>query len=141
MALACSSPLAPVVATANRRAPCCLSQQGLVETTLWPSSAPKVEALLRRAAAAAAAGKVTPSEVAERIIAFVEQQQKDVPPNRRFFISFLPHHIRQQAVESTQRWQQGAPASPLDGVPFAVKDCLDALPHPTTAGTAFLASK
>lgn len=33
------------------------------------------------------------------------------------------------------RYQQGAPLSPLDGVPFAVIDCLHAGPYPTTAGT------
>ncbi|KAK9810788.1 hypothetical protein WJX73_007357 [Symbiochloris irregularis] len=36
---------------------------------------------------------------------------------------------------STQRYQQGKPLSSLDGVPFAVIDCLHAGPYPTTAGT------
>ena len=34
----------------------------------------------------------------------------------------------------------GAPLSPLDGVPYAVIDAVDALPHATTGGTSFLAS-
>jgi Asp-tRNA(Asn)/Glu-tRNA(Gln) amidotransferase A subunit family amidase len=75
--------------------------------------------------------------VVERILAFVERHRA---PGRAFFISLLPDHVRAQAAASTLRWQRGAPLSPLDGVPFAAKDCVDALPHPTTAGTAFLAS-
>lgn len=43
------------------------------------------------------------------------------------------------AAASAARWAAGAPLSPLDGVPFAVKDCVDALPYPTTSGTAFMA--
>ena len=58
----------------------------------------------------------------------------------RFFIALNPEHIRQQAAASTDRYAAGRPLSPLDGVPFAVKDCVDALPYPTTAGTAFMAA-
>ena len=57
----------------------------------------------------------------------------------RFLIAHNPAHLRQQAAASTERWAAGKPLSVLDGVPFAVKDIVDALPYPTTAGTAFLA--
>lgn len=57
----------------------------------------------------------------------------------RFLIAHDPAHLRQLAAASSQRWQAGRPLSPLDGVPFAVKDMVDALPYPTTCGTAFLA--
>lgn len=50
-------------------------------------------------------------------------------------------HILQQAEASTERFQQGSPLSLLDGVPFAVKDLLDALPYPTAGGTAFMADR
>jgi Asp-tRNA(Asn)/Glu-tRNA(Gln) amidotransferase A subunit family amidase len=60
-------------------------------------------------------------------------------PPMRFLIAFDPEHLRQQAAASTQRYAAGQPLSPLDGVPFAVKDCTDAAPYPTTAGTAFMA--
>lgn len=58
----------------------------------------------------------------------------------RFLISWDPEHIREQAAASTARYAAGAPLSPLDGVPFAVKDGGDAAPYPTTAGTAFMAA-
>ena len=43
------------------------------------------------------------------------------------------------SAASTSRWAAGKPLSVLDGVPFAVKDAIDALPYPTTAGTAYMA--
>lgn len=57
----------------------------------------------------------------------------------QLFVSHDPAHLREAAAASAQRWAAGRPLSPLDGVPFAVKDLVDALPYPTTAGTAFLA--
>ncbi|KAL4858988.1 Fatty acid amide hydrolase [Chlorella vulgaris] len=57
----------------------------------------------------------------------------------KFLVAHDPEHLRQQAAASTQRWKEGRPLSPLDGVPFAVKDGCDALPYPTTSGTAFMA--
>lgn len=39
------------------------------------------------------------------------------------------------------RYKAGEPLSVLDGVPFAVKDLMDALPCPTGAGTSYLASR
>ena len=57
----------------------------------------------------------------------------------RFLVAHDPEQLCQQAAASAQRWAAGRPLSPLDGVPFAVKDSVDALPYPTTAGTAFMA--
>lgn len=37
----------------------------------------------------------------------------------RFFVAHEPERLRQQAAAATQRWAQGRPLSPLDGVPFA----------------------
>jgi aspartyl-tRNA(Asn)/glutamyl-tRNA(Gln) amidotransferase subunit A len=56
-----------------------------------------------------------------------------------FLVAHDPQQLRQQAAASAERWAAGRQLSPLDGVPFAVKDCVDALPYPTTAGTAFMA--
>ncbi|GAB4823263.1 hypothetical protein N2152v2_010309 [Parachlorella kessleri] len=85
------------------------------------------------------AGQATPCQVAENVIAAVEHSEQRDPP-MRFFIAFDADHIRQQATASTERYAAGQPLSPLDGVPFAVKDCVDALPYPTTGGTAFMAA-
>lgn len=36
------------------------------------------------------------------------------------------------------RLQQGKPRSVLEGVPFCVKDCIHALPFPSTAGCTWV---
>jgi hypothetical protein len=72
----------------------------------------------------------------QRIIAFLKQQD-----HLCWMAAWSEEHILQQAEASTQRYQQGSPLSLLDGVPFAVKDLLDALPYPTAGGTAFMADR
>jgi hypothetical protein len=52
-----------------------------------------------------------------------------------------PLQVLLQAHEATERFRQGRPLSLLDGVPFAVKDLVDALPYPTAGGTAFLGGR
>lgn len=76
-----------------------------------------------------------PSVVAERIIEFLTQHE----PKYKWFTAWSAEEIRQQAATATERYQNGVPLSVLDGVPFAVKDSLDALPYPTTFGTTFMA--
>jgi Asp-tRNA(Asn)/Glu-tRNA(Gln) amidotransferase A subunit family amidase len=46
--------------------------------------------------------------------------------------------IAAQAAASAVRYAAGAPLSVLDGVPFAVKDAVDAFPLRTGHGTSFL---
>lgn len=48
--------------------------------------------------------RVTPTEVAERIIAAVEEAKKRSP--LIYFVSFLPEDVRKQAVESTERYKE-----------------------------------
>ncbi len=45
---------------------------------------------------------------------------------------------RGEAEAARGRFQRGRPLSPLDGVPVAVKDCMDVLGLPSTNGTQFL---
>lgn len=52
------------------------------------------------------------------------------------FISLTPARAREEAEASTQRWQQGQPLSPLDGIPVAWKDLFDIQDCQTTAGSA-----
>lgn len=87
-----------------------------------------------------ASGVLTPSQVAERIIAAVEESEAMAPP-MRMLISFKPEQLREQAARATQRFRAGAPLSLVDGVPFAVKDVVDVEGHPTSAGTAFMAER
>eukprot|EP00898_Chlorokybus_atmophyticus_P005129 jgi/Chlat1/5617/Chrsp369S05408 len=80
----------------------------------------------------------TPSEVADRILAFISDTERCHPP-MHFFISVNEEDVRKQAAASTERYKQGRPLSVLDGVPIAIKDELDCLPYPTTAGTTWIA--
>lgn len=79
---------------------------------------------------------VTPSEVAERVIAFLQAHN----PANHWLSAWSPEAIREAAAASSTRYAAHAPLSVLDGVPFVVKDCIDALPYPTTHGTTFMAA-
>lgn len=78
---------------------------------------------------------VTPSQVAERVIAFLER----LNPKFHFLSAWSADDIRQQAAAATERYQQGKSLSVFDGVPFVVKDNIDALPYKTSCGTKFMA--
>src|SRR5438132_12204553 len=45
---------------------------------------------------------------------------------------------RAEAEAARERFRQGMPLSPLDGIPVAVKDCMDVAGLPSTNGTKFL---
>lgn len=79
---------------------------------------------------------VTPLHVAEAFIEAVAESESAFP--MRLFIAHNPEAIRAAAAASTARYAGGKPLSPLDGVPFGVKDLLDVEGYPTTAGTAYL---
>jgi aspartyl-tRNA(Asn)/glutamyl-tRNA(Gln) amidotransferase subunit A len=80
------------------------------------------------------AGMVTPSQVAERVIAFLERMNGDF----HFLTAYNAADIRAQAAAATERYAAGSSLSVFDGVPYVVKDCLDALPYETSCGTAFM---
>ncbi|CAL5368812.1 unnamed protein product [Camellia sinensis] len=82
-------------------------------------------------------GEITPLMVAERFIAAVHESSEPAL-HMSFFIDYNVGDILRQATESTQRYKQGEPLSPLDGVPIAIKDEIDCMPYPTTGGTKWL---
>ncbi|MCC6858374.1 MAG: amidase, partial [Bryobacterales bacterium] len=83
------------------------------------------------------AGMVTPEQVAARLLEAIASS--DQPPNAlRAFIACRSDDVMKQAREATRRHQEGKTLGPLDGVPIAVKDEVDMVPYPTTAGTRFL---
>jgi hypothetical protein len=57
-------------------------------------------------------GATTPSQVAERIIAFLKAADKN---KCSWFVSWHEDDIRAQAAAATQRWAAGAPLSIIDG--------------------------
>ena len=82
-------------------------------------------------------GKVTPEEVAQRVLESIGSSEAARPPLRAF-IAVDREDVLRQARESTERIKNGRPLSVFDGVPVAVKDELDMTPYPTTLGTSFL---
>lgn len=79
---------------------------------------------------------ITPLDVADRLIAAVEDSQRREPP-MSFFISFDSKDIQKQAAASTRRFAEGSPLSILDGVFMAVKDEIDCLPYDSRGGTTW----
>ena len=82
-------------------------------------------------------GAVTPEQVAERVMSAIAASDRLRPPLRAF-IACNREDVLSQAREATQRYAEGRPLGPLDGVPIAVKDEIDMVPYPTTVGTRFL---
>jgi aspartyl-tRNA(Asn)/glutamyl-tRNA(Gln) amidotransferase subunit A len=78
---------------------------------------------------------ITPSQVAERVIAFLDRVNGDF----HFLTAYNAADIREQAAAATARYAAGKSLSVFDGVPYVVKDSLDALPYDTSCGTAFMA--
>lgn len=81
--------------------------------------------------------ETSPLDVAERIVAAIGQSDQPSPALRAF-IAHDAGDLLAQAQSSKERYRLGRPRGPLDGVPIAVKDELDAFPYPTTVGTRFL---
>jgi Asp-tRNA(Asn)/Glu-tRNA(Gln) amidotransferase A subunit family amidase len=56
------------------------------------------------------------------------------------FISLEPDKVRAAARRADQQRRRGEPLGPLHGVPLAIKDNIDTVDYPTTAGTPGLAA-
>ncbi|GGR40422.1 hypothetical protein GCM10010197_01740 [Nocardioides luteus] len=65
----------------------------------------------------------------------VEDRLRRVADDEHVFTSLMPGAAREQAAASTERWRDGRPAGRLDGLPVAVKDCIDVAGTPTTNGS------
>jgi len=82
-------------------------------------------------------GKITPEDVAHRVMEAIATSNTAEPPLRAI-IAMDREAVLKQAREATKRIKEGQALSVFDGVPVAVKDEVDMLPYPTTVGTAFL---
>ncbi|MEZ4458460.1 MAG: amidase [bacterium] len=83
-----------------------------------------------------ASGTARPEGVLERALESMAAADKgDVPLSA--FIRQTGKIAAEAAAASAQRWAEGRPLGPLDGVPVAVKDEFDVIGHPTRAGTVF----
>jgi Asp-tRNA(Asn)/Glu-tRNA(Gln) amidotransferase A subunit family amidase len=88
-------------------------------------------------AAAYRAGKITPVEVAERVLAAIEESDRS-PAALRAFIHTDRGDLLAQARASAGRIRRRKALSALDGVPVAIKDEIDQAPFASHGGTAFL---
>eukprot|EP00249_Psilotum_nudum_P004351 c17869_g1_i2 orf=353-1378(+) len=115
----------------------CLSVPSTSECKLDQHDPPFLYWKIRDYAKAYRDGWATPSQVAEKFIAAIEDSQR-----RRlqmtFFCSFSAEDVRKQASASTERHAKGKPLSTLDGILIAVKDDIDCLPHSSKGGTLWV---
>jgi len=79
-------------------------------------------------AAALANGSLTPVDLAERSLAMAECKA-----DLNAFVALEPEVVLEQARAAADRRRTGAPLSPIDGVPIAVKDNYLTRDYPTTA--------
>lgn len=79
-------------------------------------------------------GEITPLDVAEAVLAAIEESEEGSHP-LRIFIAINRENFLEQARNSTKRYAKGATLGVLDGVPVAVKDEIDVMGYPTTYGT------
>ena len=77
------------------------------------------------------AGDDTPSAYLERCIAVIETDQPQFFP----FVVLDLADARRAAAASAQRWQAGAPLSPIDGMPVGIKDIIETAGMPTQMGS------
>src|ERR1700760_106328 len=80
-------------------------------------------------------GEDSPRAFLERGIAAINTREHDVAA----FVELRLEAARREADASTLRWQNGNPLSPVDGMPFAVKDCFDVAGLPTRVNSAMFA--
>ncbi|XP_022098076.1 fatty acid amide hydrolase-like [Acanthaster planci] len=82
-------------------------------------------------------GKLTPSKVAENIIAAITRSE-NMEPKLRAFIEYNTDEIRKAARESTERFSNKQPLSVLDGIPIGVKDEIRVAGHHLRQGSTFM---
>jgi Asp-tRNA(Asn)/Glu-tRNA(Gln) amidotransferase A subunit family amidase len=82
-------------------------------------------------------GSTSPVEVAEKALSAIADADAHRHP-LRCFIAIDPDDVMAQAKASAERYAHDRTLGPLDGVPVAIKDEVDQVPYPTTAGTRIL---
>ncbi|PZQ02918.1 MAG: amidase [Variovorax paradoxus] len=81
-------------------------------------------------------GQASPLEVASAVFGRMDR----VDGTLKAFCHLDPEGAAQAARASTQRWQQGTPIGPLDGVPVSIKDLILTKGMPTRRGSATIAA-
>ena len=81
--------------------------------------------------AALADGKETPRTMLERCLARIAERDGEV----QAFVTVNAEGARAAADASSQRYRDGKPLSPIDGMPIALKDIFETKDMPTTFGS------
>ncbi|AUI51441.1 amidase [Arthrobacter crystallopoietes] len=97
----------------------------LSSTTLHDLSA-------RELGEAYAAKELSPVDVADAVIARIEERE----PVLNALYQFEPEAVRKDAKASERRWLEGSQRGPLDGVPVSVKENIARAGVPMPSGTA-----
>lgn len=87
------------------------------------------------ATAAFADGGDSPRDYLERCLAAVDARE----PVVKAFVALNRETARAAADESSIRWKEGKPRSPIDGMPVGIKDLLETKDMPTQFGCAAMA--
>lgn len=72
-------------------------------------------------------GRDTPRDYLERCLDRIEQHDSRI----KAFVRLNADKARKQADLSTQRYRDGRPLSPVDGLPVGIKDCYETVDMPT----------
>lgn len=81
------------------------------------------------------AGTDTPSALLERCFAAIDARESEL----QVFTAQNRDGAKRAADESTKRWRDGKPLSPVDGMPIGVKDVIESRDMPTQMGSALFA--
>ena len=87
--------------------------------------------------AAYKAGSVTPLDVADKVLAAIEESNGRDPPLRAI-IAYDRASVLSMAKASTVRWKEGSQLSLLDGIPISIKEDLNTDTYPCACGTTFI---
>ncbi|KAL1953999.1 hypothetical protein VTO42DRAFT_1854 [Malbranchea cinnamomea] len=80
-------------------------------------------------------GELTPTAVVEALLPLIRRDTSPAGEHSVAFIDSKVDIIRAAAAASTERYKNGTPLGPLDGVPIAVKDEVDLEGYKRTVGS------
>lgn len=80
-------------------------------------------------------GQLTPTDVAKAILPLIRRDIEPKGPYHLYFFDSKAELVLKAAAESTQRYRENRPLSPLDGVPCGIKDEYDLDGYRCTLGS------
>ena len=84
-----------------------------------------------------AAGSATPVDYLESCLATISEREPEV----QAWVTLNAEGARAQAAASAERWRQGTPLSPVDGMPIGIKDLYMTKDMPTEMGSPLYAGR